>query len=84
MIGDKYRRIRLDLFVVQVSVDNLKSYFSAVFYRVPLQSVLLCEIPNSVLPPSSAVGCVLCSDCCPAERPRFYYDREEASRSDAV
>lgn len=41
-IRAKYMRIKLDLFLVQVSFDSLKPYFWAVICRVPLEGVLMC------------------------------------------
>lgn len=49
MIRGKYRRIKWDLFVVQVSFDSLKTRFWAVIYRVPLESVLMCFLSGWVM-----------------------------------
>lgn len=63
MIRVKYRRVRLDLLVVQVSFDDLKPYFCAVFCRLPK----CLNVQNADQWTSS----VLCSGCCPVGGPLF-------------
>lgn len=63
MIRDKYRRLRLDLLVVQVSFDDLKPYFCAVLCRVPK----CINVQNA----EQCASSVLCSGCCPMGWTRF-------------
>lgn len=65
----KYRRIRLVLLVVQVSFDDLKPYFCAVFRRVPK----CLNVQNA----GQCTSTVLSSGCCPMGWTGFTVTQDE-------